>query len=473
MSTYGSIPADTKTTSRKSFFIADKNSEEDYSGDSSTNNAIIRSEPKKEGVLPPFISAEVCIILYSFIYSVISTVKVQYVNYIERLDSDTLEPETCANESSSEEYEIQMRVNFIVLGFVVSSSLTSFFTVPIITQFSLHIGYKWGLVINLIFLLVSCCIWLISVSLQTSYWWMVVAQFVQGLGGGVAGAQAIATAYLSLIFDAYHLTKRLVVIGALSQLSKGAAQLITGYAISDYNFNTSFIIAASVCTAVIVYTATYIKDIPPNASDTTGRDIFRKIKLLIKENSEKENRELALICLVLCCDLSITGSSNALALLYVVSYPLCWNSEIIGYFLALLCGLGSIGPLIVFFGTIPDLYLSLLGMASSGLFVLFCAFGYSTKIMFIGCHRLQSLRLTSNGISSIETGAFSDLGNLQELYLGDNYLAIIGANIFTGLASLKDFTYAGLIPTSCPTYSTDQDELAKEETEKEAPLLTQ
>ncbi|XP_033106159.1 proton-coupled folate transporter-like [Anneissia japonica] len=479
MSTYGSIPADTKKTSSK----------REWSVEPFTSNGI-RSLPKQKGVLPPFISAEVCVILYAFIYSVISTIQVQYVDYIERLDSDTLEPETCANESSSEEYDIQMRVNFIVLGFVVSSSLTSFFTVPIISQFSLHIGYKWGLVINLISLLVSCCIWLISVSLQTSYWWLVVAQFVQGLGGGVAGAQALATAYLSLLFDAYHLTKRLAVTGALSQLSMGSAQLLVGYAISEYNFTTSFIIVTLVSTALTVYTAAYIKHIPPNASDTTGRDIFRKIKLLIKENSTTENRELALICLVLCAHWSIIRSSVVLAILYIVSYPLCWESERVGCFLALLFGLGSIGPLLVFFGTIPDLYLSLLGIASSGIFVIFCAFGYSSELMFIGASVSMFRAIVGAALLAYLSKMYSHPRSKVVLAIAGCSIAVaevIAPGIFQTIygftlhisTSITFFfmffiyapcaliigIYAGLIPTSCSNPGNDQDELQSEDTE--------
>ncbi|XP_071955744.1 proton-coupled folate transporter-like [Antedon mediterranea] len=331
----------------------------------------------------PIISAEICVVLYTFVYSVISSVQVQYVEYMERLDPDTSEEASCSNESSSEELDLKTRVNFIVLGLIVASSGTSFLAVPVISQISLRFGYKRGLLINISLLLLSCCVWLISVLLESSYWWLVLAQVINGIGGGVAGSQALVTAYLSLIYDNYHLTQRLVVTGSLTQLFIGVAQLLVGFVISDDNFSSSFIMATSIAAAATLYTALCIRHIPSNI-DITEPGILKKIKKLIKENSSAENVKFLLIGLVLCGHWGIMRATITISVIYVISYPLCWNSETVGYFLGLLFGLGSVGPLLVYFGTIPDLYLCLLGIASSALLILCCAFGYNTEIMFVG-----------------------------------------------------------------------------------------
>ncbi|XP_022085020.1 toll-like receptor 3 [Acanthaster planci] len=50
---------------------------------------------------------------------------------------------------------------------------------------------------------------------------------------------------------------------------------------------------------------------------------------------------------------------------------------------------------------------------------------------------LQRLDLSSNGFQSVPVGAFSDLGHLRTLHLGDNQLSTISGRVFDGLKELE------------------------------------
>ncbi|XP_069801830.1 proton-coupled folate transporter [Dendropsophus ebraccatus] len=311
----------------------------------------------------------------------------------ERLSADIgyngTKSEGCTNSTNTMEKEVESLTSHWSLYLNLSGLLVGLFSVMMLGPWSDHVGRRPVLMIPFIGLTLQVVVYLVVMYQKLHVGYLLLGRIVSGITGDFNLILAGCFAYIADITDRPSRTFRVAILEACLGIAGMIASIIGGHWRKVQGFINPFWLAF----AVNVFTALYVyfcvresvKDRKPSKLFTVRH--YQSIFHLFTAPGENGRRsKLCLYCLALLLVVTVHMGAKDLMVIYELSFPLCWDSDLIGYGSAAehLTYLSSLAGLRLFQLCLADSWVAEMGFLSniSGLVVFSLA--VTTPVMFTG-----------------------------------------------------------------------------------------
>ncbi|XP_072182266.1 proton-coupled folate transporter-like [Diadema setosum] len=415
----------------------------------------------------PSITVEPVILLFFLAYSIIATLRAEYISLRIRGDfgirenakrdmwtDNCNEMRNATNGAIRHLEAAQAEASYWLLIYNLVEILPALFVSPLIGAWSDRIGRKKAMLLPTVGYLIGATMWVIIVSLDASKSYLTIAHFVIGIFGDFPTLVAICNAYLCDIARPQSQTCRMIILGIIIEFSTGLAQIGVGYWVYFYGFRPPFWFIFATILAALFYIIFVLDESHQESSEKTSlcsaKQFDDVVALFANADSDKRTHMVSYL-VVLGVHMMLLHSAYLLVLLYVLSYPLCWTSIAIGIFVACSLLIGSIGTLVggrLFESYTDDLTISQVGIWSSLTALTFIAFSHTKVALFVSAilgsfrfltspamrSRMSKLaRKHEHGVMMACASSVESLGNL------------IGPSLFNLIYSLTIDEYSGLV----------------------------
>ncbi|XP_071795893.1 proton-coupled folate transporter-like [Asterias amurensis] len=363
-------------------------------------------EKRKPEANFPRITVEPIVLLFFVSYSMIVTLRTEYVTLrISNGLDDTkgsraavlgLDETMCLHHSSNQSVrdlysETQSRASFWLLLLNLFQVVPSILSAPLIGMWSDLGGRKRAMVIPIIGYLIGSLVWIYVTYTNSNLWYLLLAEFFIGIAGDFSALLAVCNAYLADITSERERTFRLIMVGITIELGTGASQIVVGYWVVRQGFGVPFWFIVAAMLASLLYISFLMKESRKTTGGFKDLELFNNRLLddvygMFMRYSKDHRRQLVFFMAVLGLHMMILYTAFLLVLLYVLSPPLCWTSITVGYYVASALLLGSIGTLLggkIFNMCVDDLGVIQLGSISFAASLVLVAFSKTTTILFI------------------------------------------------------------------------------------------
>ena len=247
---------------------------------------------------------------------------------------------------------------------------------------------------------------LIIIYLDLSMKYLYLAAAVEGLSGGSATFTMALFAYVADISTKERRSIRIFMVQLVNTLGMAMAQITIGYMIFYWSFSYPYGLILCIyvmCLGLICMLRESVADTRPTPL-LTCQHIERTVRLFVPPVGDPAVCTLRLCLLLILLDSMVeAGGLNAL-LLFLLSWPACFSSILLGFYLALLWSLTSLGSLMVLkalFFRMGDTGLILLGCAAGILMRLWLTLPiYDTTYIFLCKYQYSvPLRMIKSGIA--------------------------------------------------------------------------
>ncbi|XP_056415088.1 proton-coupled folate transporter [Hyla sarda] len=311
----------------------------------------------------------------------------------ERLSADLgyngSKTEGCTNSTNPMEKEVESLTSHWSLYLNLSGLLVGLFSVMLLGPWSDHVGRRSVLIIPFIGLALQVVIYLVVMYQELHVGYLLLGRIIGGITGDFNMILAGCFAYIADITDRPSRTFRVAILEACLGIAGMIASIIGGHWRKMQGYINPFWLAF----AVNIFTAAYVyfcvresvKDKKPSKLFTVRhyQTIFRLFTL---PGDNGRRSKLFLYCLALLLVVTVHMGVKDLMVIYELSFPLCWDSDLIGYGSAAehLTYLSSLAGLRLFQLCIAESWVAEMGFLSniSGLVVFSLA--VTTQVMFTG-----------------------------------------------------------------------------------------
>jgi len=217
---------------------------------------------------------------------------------------------------------------------------------------------------------------------------------VAGLFGGFTVINLAVYSYMTDISSIKERTSRFGILESMTFIGGSLSGVIGGVWIKNGHYIQPFYAVGSLYTIVFIISITPC--LIPESINTHDNMIKFNISKLIYQNiksfigvfvySQHSVVLLLLLFVFLFVEINFIGISDVIVL-YSLGKPLCWSSDLIGYFLSLkvaLNGLAALFVLPLLSRKLKDPIIIIIGMFSGAAALVLMGFSYYTWIMFTG-----------------------------------------------------------------------------------------
>ncbi|NP_001086984.2 proton-coupled folate transporter [Xenopus laevis] len=356
----------------------------------------IRDRPRpRRCLLPASVTVEPVIFLSMFALALQGPLATQYL--WDRLSADigfngTRTVGCAMNGSKSagpEQQEVETLTAHWSLYINLGGFLVGLFSVMLLGPWSDKVGRRPVLMLPCIGLALQAAVYLLVMYQELHVGYFLIGRFISGISGDFNMILAGCFAYIADVSDRQSRTFRVAVLEACLGIAGMVASIIGGHWRKAQGYINPFwlVFAVNLFTALYVYFCVEesVKDKKP-ARLFTHRHYQSFFRLFTVQGENNRRRKLFLYSLALLVVVTVHMGAKNLFVLYELSYPLCWDSDLIGYGSAAehLTYLSSLAGLRLFQLCLADSWVAEMGFISniSGLVVISLA--STTPIMFTG-----------------------------------------------------------------------------------------
>ncbi|KAG8450797.1 hypothetical protein GDO86_003205 [Hymenochirus boettgeri] len=351
--------------------------------------------PKLRRCIPAVVTVEPVLFLSMFAMALQGPLTTQYL--WERLSSDLgyngTRIQGCTNNQSSAGDPLQQEVQSLTSHWSLYINLGGFiigvFSVMLLGPWSDKVGRRPVLILPSIGLALQAAIYLIVMYQELHVGFFLLGRFISGITGDFNMILAGCFSYIADVSDKQSRTFRVAILEACLGIAGMVASIIGGHWITAQGYINPFwmVFAVNLFTALYIYFCVQesVKDRKPSILFTYRH--YKSVFHLFTEKEENNRRgKLFLYSLALLLVVTVHMGAKDLFVIYELSYPLCWHSDLIGYGSAAehLTYLSSLAGLRLFQLCLADSWVAEMGFISniSGLIVISLA--ATTPIMFTG-----------------------------------------------------------------------------------------
>ncbi|KAG9485939.1 hypothetical protein GDO78_008825 [Eleutherodactylus coqui] len=297
--------------------------------------------------------------------------------------------EGCTNSTNPMEKDVETLTSHWSLYLNLSGLLVGLFSVMLLGPWSDHVGRRPVLIVPFIGLALQIVVYLVVMYQELHVGYLLLGRIISGLSGDFNMVLAGCFAYIADITDRPSRTFRVAVLEACLGIAGMIASIIGGHWRKAQGYINPFWLAFAVNVFAAIYVYFFVresvKDKKPSKLFTLRhyQSIFRLFGLP-GENGRRS--KLFLYSLALLLVVTVHMGAKDLMVIYELSFPLCWDSDLIGYGSAAehLTYLSSLAGLRLFQLCLADSWVAEMGFLSniSGLVVISLA--VTTPIMFTG-----------------------------------------------------------------------------------------
>ncbi|NP_001120610.1 proton-coupled folate transporter [Xenopus tropicalis] len=355
----------------------------------------VRERPRSRRCLPASVTVEPVLFLSMFALALQGPLTTQYL--WDRLSADigfngTRILDCTVNGSKSTgalQQEVETLTSHWSLYINLGGFLVGLFSVMLLGPWSDKVGRRPVLFFPCIGLALQAALYLVVMYQELHVAYFLIGRFISGISGDFNMILAGCFAYIADVSDRQSRTFRVAILEACLGIAGMVASIIGGHWRKAQGYINPFwlVFAVNLFTAVYVYFCVEesVKDKKP-ARLFTHRHYQTFFRLFTVSGENNRRRKLCLYSLALLVVVTVHMGAKNLFVLYELSYPLCWDSDLIGYGSAAehLTYLSSLAGLRLFQLCLADSWVAEMGFISniSGLVVISLA--STTPVMFTG-----------------------------------------------------------------------------------------
>ena len=214
---------------------------------------------------------------------------------------------------------------------------------------------------------------------------LILSSLVDGFGGGVCTMLMASFSYIASITGTQSRSLRVIIVEVCSGLALVTSLLSVGYSVDVLGYAWTYIILLGVVFTALCYVVFILPEASPISATTTAykanffttKHFTRTLALYVKDDADGSGRhwKLRLTLLLLVITSAVQLGSFDVMVLFLLSAPLCFTAEWIGYFFAFTQFIENLTSLIVthvFVRHAGDLILIVVGLL----------FGIGNQLMF-------------------------------------------------------------------------------------------
>ncbi|XP_053363570.1 proton-coupled folate transporter isoform X2 [Clarias gariepinus] len=269
-------------------------------------------------------------------------------------------------------------------GFLVSLSI-----VILIGSWSDRAGRRLVLILPSLGLAVQATVYLIVMYLKLPVVWFLLGRICSGLSGDFNAILAGCFAYVADISDKQSRTFRVAILEACLGVAGMFASIIGGKWRHAQGYINPFwlVLATNLATALYAYFFVPESVTPdPGARFLSTQHLKAVYKLYTSGGQGGHRSRLWLYTLCFFLVITVHAGSRELYVLYELSTPLCWDSELIGYGSAAhhMAYLTSLLGIWVLRRCLDDSFVAIIGLVSNMVGLVVFSFANTTALMFSG-----------------------------------------------------------------------------------------
>ncbi|MEE6469130.1 hypothetical protein FKM82_008514 [Ascaphus truei] len=368
--------------------------------------AMVSTQPGEEGpdsprprwrcCLPAAVTVEPVIFLSMFALALQGPLTTQYL--WDRISADIGYNGTrergggCSNHSGSHDplqQEVEKLTSHWSLYINLGGFLVGLFSVMLLGPWSDSVGRRPVLILPAIGLALQAAIYLIVMYQKLHVGYFLLGRIICGITGDFNMVLAGCFSYISDVSDRQSRTFRVAILEACLGIAGMVASIIGGHWRKAQGYINPFwlVFAVNLVTAIYIYfcVTESVKDRKPTKL-FTSRHYQSVFRLFTVPGENKRRGKLCLYSLALLLVVTVHMGAKDLFVIYELSSPLCWDSDLIGYGSAAehLTYLSSLAGLRLFQFCLADSWVAEIGFISniSGLIVISVA--ATTPLMFTG-----------------------------------------------------------------------------------------
>ncbi|XP_028406020.1 proton-coupled folate transporter-like [Dendronephthya gigantea] len=344
--------------------------------------------------------------------------------------------------------DIQSETSFILLATIITSTIPTLIMTLMLGSWSDNVGRRTVIAIAIFGSILESSLILIIICLKLPIYFLMLSSFV----GGICGYfPTIILSVFSYIADITHTSQRafrLGVLEAVAFISGMISHLSSGWWIAKTGYVSPYWLITSLHFCAFLYTIFILPESRQVDVKRFGAGLcqFQHIQSIIQLFQEPRNGQrwklVYLMTATACMMLSSTGF-GCVFVLYALDFPLCFNSLLIGYYLATSFFIQAVGTV---FGLkylsllLPQTVLAQIGVVSVILSLCCLTFVTNKRLLFavplIGClggiATPEVRAMMSEIVDSNEQGAlFAAVAAVETV------CTLLGAVIFNCLYSMS------------------------------------
>ena len=268
---------------------------------------------------------------------------------------------------------------------IVPSLLSTWFLV----SSSDKLGRKAAIISPLIGLMLKGTIYALVIGTGSNIYWLTAAQLVYGISGGLI---TLLSGCMTYVVDTTLPDERLfriTVVELMSFLTLSVSFIGLGYLIKFLGYTLPCVISAIGLGVTIAYTVFFVPETVRrdfNSSICALEHFYKPLTVFYQPHVKKINWKLvALLFAIL--PATFGGMEMYVQVLYLMHYPICWQSVSIGYFQAASLATITIGTLLtvkLLKRCVPDNAIALLAGLSCIFSTGYNAFCYTETMLYFG-----------------------------------------------------------------------------------------
>ena len=250
-----------------------------------------------------------------------------------------------ANGTSAEE-QIQNKIQVLASQYMIYASLALYIP-PIFGNFFLvtlsdTFGRKPFIIIPIFGALLRSALFVIGIHFELDLQWFILFLLIEGATGGLYCQITVCFSYIADITEkGDKLIFLLVIIEVIAGLGGLIGTLSSGYLIREFGFILpSFISSLCLLAALLLLGVFLPESLPPEFKSRSKRiNFLSKFKgvwefyISSKNGSGTRWRYVFSLLILICVQFGIQGRGNV-ETLYELNKPFCWNSVLLGWFMA-------------------------------------------------------------------------------------------------------------------------------------------
>lgn len=279
-------------------------------------------------------------IIQQYIYYRISESKSLVTNTTEHLSNcETTRPMQGNARLEKLQKEAQTETSFVLLATIITSTIPTLFMTLLLGSWSDHVGRRIVIAIAIVGSITESSFILVIMCFKLPVYFLMLSSFISGMCGYFPTIILCVFSYIADITHPSERAFRLGILEAVAFISGMISHLSSGWWIEKTGYVSPYWLIVSLHFSAFLYTIFVLPESREIRAGKLGDGIcqFGHIQSIIRLFQEPRNGQrwklLLLMLATACMMLSSTGF-GCVFVLYALDYPLCFNSVMIGYYLA-------------------------------------------------------------------------------------------------------------------------------------------
>lgn len=278
-------------------------------------------------------------IIQQYIYYRISESKGLVTNKTEHLSNCESHVVHGNEQLENLQRETQTETSFILLGVILTSTIPTLFMTLMLGSWSDHVGRRIVIAIAIFGSITESSFILLIICFKLPIFFLMISSFISGACGYFPTIILSVFSYIADITQPSQRAFRLGILEAVAFISGMISHLSSGWWIEKTGYMSPYWLIISLHFCAFLYTIFVLQESREIQTERLVDGIcqfghLQSIIQLFQEPRNGQRWKLFLLMIATACMMLSSTGFGCVFVLYALDYPLCFNSVLIGYYLA-------------------------------------------------------------------------------------------------------------------------------------------